>query len=180
MQTRHAPPRAPADTPAAAVRRPGGNVTRQMTTVRRATSDGEVTLVYLVGRVNQGIRREMRSRLAGWELSVPEFTAMSILNRRPHLSNAQLARRSLVTPQTMIEILAGLEDRGLVLREVDPAHGRILRAQLTVEGRELISAAELAIDDVQSEVLSGISEEHRRIALDVMFSMMQRLRSGLD
>jgi DNA-binding MarR family transcriptional regulator len=151
-----------------------------MTTARRATSDGEVTLVYLVGRVNHGIRREMRSRLARWELSVPEFTAMSILKRRSRLSNAQLARRSLVTPQTMIEILAGLERRGLVLREVDPAHGRILRAELTDDGTDLISAAELDIEDIQTEVLSGVSEEHRRIVLDVMFSMMQRLRSGLD
>jgi DNA-binding MarR family transcriptional regulator len=122
----------------------------------------------------------MRSRLARWELSVPEFTAMSILKRRPRLSNAQLARRSLVTPQTMIEVLAGLERRGLVLREVDPAHGRILRAELTEGGMQLISAAELDVEEVQAEVLGDVSEEHRRIALDVMFSMMQRLRSGLD
>jgi DNA-binding MarR family transcriptional regulator len=151
-----------------------------MRAARRATSDGDVTLVYLVGRVNQGVRREMRGRLAGLELSVPEFTAMSILKRRPHLSNAQLARRSLVAPQTMIEILAGLERRGLVLREVDPAHGRILRAELTDGGMELISRAELVIDELQAEILSDVSGEHRRIALDVMFSMVQRLRSGLD
>jgi DNA-binding MarR family transcriptional regulator len=151
-----------------------------MTAARRATSDGDVTLVYLVGRVNQGIRRELRSRLAGWELSVPEFTALSILKRRAGLSNAQLARRSLVTPQTMIEILAGLERRGLVLREVDPAHGRILRAELTDAGMRLISAAELRIEALQAEVLRDVSKEHRRIVLDVMFSMMQRLRSGFD
>lgn len=136
--------------------------------------------MYLVGRVNQGIRRELRSRLAGWELSVPEFTALSILKRRAGLSNAQLARRSLVTPQTMIEILAGLERRGLVLREVDPAHGRILRAELTDAGMRLISAAELRIEALQAEVLRDVSKEHRRIVLDVMFSMMQRLRSGFD
>jgi DNA-binding MarR family transcriptional regulator len=113
-------------------------------------------------------------------LSVPEFTALSILRRRSHLSNAQLARRSLLTPQTMIEILAGLERRGLVLREVDPTHGRILRAGLTDDGLELISTAELEIDAIQTEVLSGVSDADRQVVLDVMLSIMERLRSGLD
>jgi hypothetical protein len=51
-----------------------------------------------------------------------------VLRARPGLSNAQLARRSLVAPQS---ILAKLERRGLVGREVDPGHGRILRATPT-------------------------------------------------
>lgn len=145
----------------------------------RSAVDADVTLIYLVGRVNQGIRREMRQRLAPWGLSVPEFTAMSILTRRPRLSNAQLARRSLVTPQTMIEILANLERRGLVAREVDPDHGRILRAELTEAGAEVIAAAEPAIDAIQDEILTGVPEEERRIVLEVMFTAMHRLRSGL-
>src|SRR5579884_698603 len=96
-----------------------------------------VSLIYVIGRVNQGIRRRMRTSLAQWNLSVQEFTALSVLSSRPKLSNAQLARRALVTPQAMIEILSKLESRGLVRREVDPAHGRILRAELTPAAREL-------------------------------------------
>lgn len=90
--------------------------------------DHEASLTYVVGRVNQGIRREMRARLAQWKLSVQEFTTLSVLSTRPGLSNAQLARRALVTPQSMIEILSKLERRGLVRREVDPDHARILRS----------------------------------------------------
>jgi DNA-binding MarR family transcriptional regulator len=85
----------------------------------------EASLIYIVGRVNQGVRREMRARLAPLNLSVQEYTALSVLRARPGLSNAQLARRSLVTPQSMIEILAKLERRGLVKRAVDPEHARI-------------------------------------------------------
>jgi DNA-binding MarR family transcriptional regulator len=139
----------------------------------------EVSLIYLVGRVNQGIRREMRARLERWQLSVPEFTALSILRRRPALSNAQLARRTMVTPQTMIEILGGLERRGLVRRRVDPGHGRILRAELTEKSVRVLAEAEPAIEALQDEILDGLSDEQRAVATEVMLHAMQRLRSGL-
>jgi DNA-binding MarR family transcriptional regulator len=141
---------------------------------------GEVSLVYLVGRVNQGIRREIRLRLGAWELSVAEFTALSILRRRPRLSNAQLARRSMVTPQTMIDIVSSLEKRELAHREVDPQHGRILRAELTDEGSRILDEAEPAIQRIQEEILDGVSDRDRDVTLRVMTKAMERLRFGLN
>jgi DNA-binding MarR family transcriptional regulator len=140
----------------------------------------DVSLVYVVGRVNQGIRREMRQHLGQWELGVPEFTALSILRRRPGLSNAQLARRSMVTPQTMIEILAGLEARGLVQRAGDPDHGRILRAQLTRAGEQLLDSTEPGIEQIQEKILAGVPKRQQQIVMDVMLRAMERLRPGLD
>jgi DNA-binding MarR family transcriptional regulator len=140
----------------------------------------DVSLVYAVGRVNQGIRRELRRRLAEWNLSVPELTALSILVRRPGLSNAQLARRTMVTPQSMIEILAELESRGLVHRTVDPDHARILRAELTREGASVLRAAAPVIRDIQDEMLCDVPESERQIVLDAMLKAMERLRPGLD
>jgi DNA-binding MarR family transcriptional regulator len=132
----------------------------------------EASLIYIVGRVHQGIRREMRRRLAPWNLSVQEYTALAVLGARPGLSNAQLARRALVTPQSMIEILAKLERRALVARREDPAHRRILRAELTTEGRELLSAADPAIVAIQDEMLAGVTEHERRAASSAMTSAM--------
>jgi len=140
----------------------------------------EVSLVYVVGRVNQGIRRELRRRLADWDLSVTEFTALSILVRRPGLSNAQLARRTMVTPQSMIEILAVLEERGLLRRHVDPDHGRILRAELTPEGTRLLRATEPVVQEIQDQMLADVPERQRQIVLDAMLKAMQRLRPGLN
>ncbi len=137
----------------------------------------EISLVYVIGRLNHGIRKEMRRDLAEWRLSVPEFTALSILKRRPGLSNAQLARRTMVTPQSMIEILAGLEDRELVKRTVDPNHGRILRSELTAEGERVVNAALLRIDQIQDELLEGVPDEDRERVLTVMLQTMQRLQS---
>jgi DNA-binding MarR family transcriptional regulator len=139
------------------------------------TEAPEASLIYIVGRLHQGIRREMRRRLAPWKLSVQEYTALAVLGARPGLSNAQLARRALVTPQSMIEILAKLERRELVARHEDPAHRRILRAQLTAQGRKLLSAADPAIAAIQDEMLVGVPAHERQAAARVMHSAMTRL-----
>lgn len=135
------------------------------------------SLVYVVGRVNQGVRRELRKALAPWELSVPELTALSVLRTRPGLSNAQLARRSLTTPQSMNEVIAALEARGLVARTVDPSHGRILRTRLTPEGEQLLQEVDPVVHALQDEMLSGVPPEHREIVLAGLVSCMQSLRA---
>ena len=138
----------------------------------------DALLIYRVGRVDQGIRQEMRLRLAEWDLSVTEFTALSVLKRRPELSNAQLARRSLVRPQSMNEILVKLEERGLVRREVDPDHARILRAVLTPAATELLAAAEPAVRAIQDELFADVPEGERQAMIDALGSAMAKLRSG--
>lgn len=140
-----------------------------------AAEDPDASLVYVIGRVNQGIRREMGARLARFKLSVQEYTTLSVLRRRPGLSNAQLARRALVTPQSMIEILAKLERRGLVVRDVDPNHGRIRRADLTDAGRTLLGAADPQIAAIQDEMLAWVAPSERVATLRAMRSAMHAL-----
>ena len=60
---------------------------------------------YVVGRLDRAIRREISALVAPFGLTVPKYTALSILRDRPGLSNAQLARRTYVTPQSMNEVL---------------------------------------------------------------------------
>jgi DNA-binding MarR family transcriptional regulator len=143
------------------------------------SADADPSLVYIIGRVDQGIRREMRARLRPWELSVPEYTTLSVLRARPGLSNAQLSRRALITPQAMIEVLGKLETRGLVERSVDPAHGRILRAELTRDGTALLERADPAIEALQDELVGDLPPRQREIIVKGLLGAMGKLSRGL-
>ena len=145
-----------------------------------AGEDDEPALVYVIGRVNQGIRREMKGRLSEKGLTIPEYTALSVLRSRPGLSNAQLSRRSMIMPQSMLEVLASLEERGLVRREVDPDHGRILRAELTDEGHAALERADPAIQAMEDAMLAGVPARQRATVLKALISVMGRLTQGLD
>jgi DNA-binding MarR family transcriptional regulator len=135
----------------------------------------DASIIYVIGRVNQGIRREMRTRLAEFDLSVAEYTTLSVLNARPHLSNAQLARRALVAPQSMLEILAQLERRSLVERQLVAGNARILRARLTREGHNLLQAADPAIQALDDEMFAGMSARQQQAAMTAMRTAMANL-----
>ncbi len=132
-------------------------------------------MIYIVGRVNQGIRREMRARLSEFNLSVAEYTTLSVLDARPELSNAQLARRALVTPQSMLEILAELERRGLVERQLDPENARILRASLTPTGGAVLEAAAPAVQALHEEMFAGMPADRQDAAMAAMRTAMTNL-----
>ena len=45
-------------------------------------------------------------------LTTLQYTTLSVLGRRGELSNAQLARRAYMTPQSMSEVIDALEKKG--------------------------------------------------------------------
>ena len=122
----------------------------------------EPRVSYLVGRLDRVVRRRLAGALGPHGLSLQEYTTLSVLRARSGLSNAQLARRSLITPQAMNEVLARLEERRLVRRRRDPAHGRIRPAELTAAGRRVLTAADSAVDLVEHAMLADVPAAERR------------------
>jgi DNA-binding MarR family transcriptional regulator len=122
----------------------------------------EPRVSYLVGRLDRVVGRRLAGALAPHELSLQEYTTLSVLRARSGLSNAQLARRSLITPQAMNEVLARLEQRGLVRRHPDPAHGRVRPAELTAAGKRLLARADRGVDVVEREIFGGVDRDRLR------------------
>jgi len=134
-------------------------------------------LSYLIGRLDRAIRNRLNEVLAPYELSIPQFTTLSVLKRRPGLSNAQLARRALILPQSTIQVIVGLEARGLVQRAPNPAHNRVLQTRLTDEGERLLDQAELATRQLEARLMAAVDEDDdvERIA-----AVMQRWANVLN
>ena len=116
----------------------------------------EPRLSYLIGRLDRVLRRRLSAAVEPAGLTLPAYTALSVLRVENGLSNAQLARRSLVTPQSMIEAIAQLVDQGYVRRRADPGHGRIIRTELTAAGRRALERCDRAVDLVEQEMLGDL------------------------
>jgi len=123
--------------------------------------DGEPRISYLVARLERAVRAGIAKRVAPHGLTTAQYTTLSILGVRSGLSNAQLARRSLITPQSMSEVLHALEEKGLVARRNHPAHGRILPAELTQRGRSVLTACDHAVDELEEEMLRDLAGRNR-------------------
>jgi DNA-binding MarR family transcriptional regulator len=145
-----------------------------------ASEDGEPTLLYLVGRIDRVVRREIGAVLKAQGLSVNQYTTLSVLARRSGLSNAQLARRALVSPQSMNEVLLTLEQRQLVQRRAHPDHGRILQARLTPRGRALLARCDAEVHEVEARMVDGLSADDRQALRRMLLRGIRALQGGLD
>jgi DNA-binding MarR family transcriptional regulator len=127
----------------------------------------------VVARLERVVRREIAQRVA--PLTVSQYTALSILRDRPGLSNAQLARRVFVTPQSMNEVISVLERDGLVRRTPDADHRRILRIDLTPHGREVLGQCDEAIGEMEEAMVAGLSAGERESLLAGLTSSVRAL-----
>src|SRR5580658_1877599 len=119
---------------------------------------------YLLKRVQFSLRSRMDKVLESKGLTTPQYAVLSFLEHEPGASSAELARRSFVTPQTMIRIVENLETLGLIRREPHPTHGRILMASLTREGDTVVAACHPEDNAVEKQMLHGLTK-HERVEL---------------
>jgi DNA-binding MarR family transcriptional regulator len=133
---------------------------------------------YLLKRAQAALRAEMDERLARHGLTTPQYSALAALDIAPGLSNAELARRSFVTPQTMIRIVAGLEEKGLVTRSEHASHGRILEATLTANGRRVVRVCHEVVNGVERRMLDALSEAERNTLARLLVSCADALEGN--
>ena len=137
-----------------------------MSTASRGSQGGSgisfQTLV--IARLERALRKEIGRLVGPRGLSVAQYTTLSILRSRDGLSNAQLARRLWVTPQSMNEVISALERAGLIDRVPDAANRRILRTALTPTGRATLDACDADILAMEQEMLAAVpGEDHEHL-----------------
>jgi DNA-binding MarR family transcriptional regulator len=119
----------------------------------------EPRLSYVIGRLDRVLRRRLSAAVEPAGLTLPAYTALSVLRAQDGLSNARLARRSLVTPQSMSEVLTVLVDQGYVRRAAEPGHGRVIRIELTKAGSRALERCDRAVDDVERVLLGDLDAD---------------------
>jgi DNA-binding MarR family transcriptional regulator len=134
---------------------------------------------YVIARLDRAIRREIAEMVAPHGLTATQYTALSVLRMGKGLSNAQLARRSYVTPQSMIEMLGTLENKGLVQRTPAPDHGRILRTELTAKGRRVLARCDEDIDRLETEMTRELTPAQMAAFERTLRSCVHMLGAGL-
>jgi DNA-binding MarR family transcriptional regulator len=72
------------------------------------------------------------------ELTLPETSALSRLDRGGPATSSDLARLERISPQSMGVTIATLEQRGLIARHRDPDDGRRIMLSLTEAGRQVV------------------------------------------
>jgi len=132
-------------------------------------------IAYVIGRLDRTLRRRMGEVIAQFGLTVAHYTALSVLSARGQLSNAQLAKRSFITPQAMNEVIKVMEAKKLLVRKPDPLHGRIVQLSLTRAGEELLRQCDKAVELVEAVMLESLSAADRTQLITYMRTCIHAL-----
>jgi DNA-binding MarR family transcriptional regulator len=134
-----------------------------------------VTLLYLVKQVELAIRARLETATREVGLTVTQYTALTVLERRPGLTSAQLAKNSFVRAQSMSTVTAELEERGLVSRERDPSHQRRQLLSVTPVGQELLIRLRAPVGRIEEQMVSALTQSDvetlRRTLQDCRFAL---------
>ena len=117
---------------------------------------------HLIKRSQHTIRQAMDDALRPLGLTTPQFVAMFSLAVSSGISNADLARKCFVTPQTMNVIIGALEKGGYIALASHETHGRIQRITLTATGEALLARADELILEVEKRIFKVFTLEELR------------------
>jgi DNA-binding MarR family transcriptional regulator len=140
---------------------------------------GEARISYVVARLERAVRAAINERVKPYGLTTLQYTTLSVLGRRGELSNAQLARRSYMTPQSMSEVIEALERKGLIRRDPHPNHRRVFPAKLTATGVKVLEACDEAVEAMEAEMLRDLDAEERAALYGGLVSAVRALHAGL-
>ncbi|MEU4395504.1 MarR family transcriptional regulator [Kribbella sp. NPDC023855] len=108
-------------------------------------------------------------------LTVPQYAALFVLDEQPGISAAELARRCLVTPQTMTTILRNLESAELVERTPHPLHRHVIETRPTPAGRKALEEADKRATEVERRLAAAFTTEE----LDTLRALLARCSESL-
>ncbi len=141
-----------------------------------STQDAAVRETATRLRVGIGaFKRRTQEALSEGDLTVPQLTALSRLDRFGSSTTAELARREQITPQAMGATIASLEQRDLVLRRPDSVDGRRSILSLTPAGQAAIRSGRSAVVDQVAVALAESFTSEEIATLDAAARLIQRL-----
>jgi len=135
------------------------------------------SLVYRLKKTQHALRISMDKALKLIDLTTPQYAVLSQLELEGGISNAELARKSFITAQTMHGIVSNLENRELIERKNNPNHGRILSANLTKKGLTIVQKAHHLISNIESEMTLTMSFDQKALLEQMLSECLRNLNN---
>jgi DNA-binding MarR family transcriptional regulator len=141
-----------------------------------ASSTTVATDTDLAPRLRLGVMRmarRLRQQSAG-DISASALSALSTIDHRGPITLGALAGFERVSPPSMTRIVTGLEEQGLVTRQVDAADRRVARVTATPIGRKLLQQNRTRKDAYLAAKVGNLSDDDRAL-LQAALPVLERL-----
>jgi DNA-binding MarR family transcriptional regulator len=114
------------------------------------------------------LTRIVRNQRVDMSVTLTQLSAMATLRKSGPMSAGELAACERVQPPSMTKVLANLEERGLVRRDVHPADRRQAVLAITPAGEALLDSERRSRDQWLTKRLATLSADERALVQRVV------------
>jgi DNA-binding MarR family transcriptional regulator len=116
---------------------------------------------FLLGYLGEKSRRSFIALLEPHGFHPREFGLLTVVGKRPGITQQELAALARVDPSSMVALLDDLEARGVAERRVDPNDRRRRAVHLTDKGREQMQVLQREARKAAKTFMEPLSEGER-------------------
>jgi DNA-binding MarR family transcriptional regulator len=125
-------------------------------------------------RAYQRAGANLASRVAAYDLTVPQFSVLARLYERGRVSQNLLGRLVVMEPANIRDVVLRLRKRGLIRTEKDTSDRRLILLSLTHAGSSLFETLRRLQAESTAETLAPLGHAERMLLL----SLLRRIGSG--
>jgi DNA-binding MarR family transcriptional regulator len=130
---------------------------------------------FLLGYLGEKSRRRFIAMLEPHGFHPREFGLMTVMAKRPGITQQELAALARIDPSSMVALLDDLEKRGIAERRVAPQDRRRHAVHLTEEGQRHMQVLQREARKAAKEFLEPLSADERE-----QLNALLRKLAGLD
>jgi DNA-binding MarR family transcriptional regulator len=123
---------------------------------------------FLLAMAKGGAETIVASELDELGIYPRQYGLMLVLASEGPLSQGELAEWVRTDRTTMVALVDGLEERGFVRRERNPADRRAYRLLLTDQGRRAITRGKALMRRAEKQLLGSLTERERRQLIELL------------
>jgi DNA-binding MarR family transcriptional regulator len=150
-------------------------MTDTVVTVVHEEVEPESFVEYRLIRVADRLRRRFSDALRPHGLTPGQFSVLAVLQARPGVTAADLARAVLMTPQSMGTLIEQLERAGLVHERPRLGRGVPTPTEISAAGQRVLAEATVTVRDLDTQTRRALGED-----VTPLLQSLDRLTRYLD
>lgn len=132
--------------------------------------------LYLIKQLQYKMYMRLEAALEATGVTAAQFRTLSALSTDAGKSSADLSRKFGVKPQTMFKQISQLEQNGLIYRTVAEHNKRVLKVDLTEEGRRVLEECDRCARALEDQLFEPLTEAEQALFKQFILILLQSLK----
>ncbi|NOW05524.1 winged helix DNA-binding protein [Clostridium beijerinckii] len=134
--------------------------------------------------IAQKMRYTNDEKLKEYDLTSPQALLLELIEREIRHGN-EITRKGLesvmnLKGSSITNLLNGLDRKGCIIRSTGISDGRTFQIQVTAKGKNILTEMEKVFEETEEQLLKGMSQEDKKVFLDLLIRAYKNLYGESD